>query len=201
MDEVDAGGQKRQSQQEMFDPAAVVRRATGARLIGIDGLPVSGKSTLAEALAESLGASVIYLDDFVRPELEWRGRVAPGFPFPYMRHEAFFSAVETLIEAGSCCYPLYDWETGEVGKEMRHITLDRPVIFEGVSALCARLYMHYDLRIWVESDAATTLSASLARGVGAWAQEWQELFLPSVDLYLAERPWERADFVVRGRGA
>ena len=36
--------------------------------------------------------------------------------------------------------------------------LDGPVIVEGVSALHPDLAPLYDLRIWVESDAATVLS-------------------------------------------
>jgi hypothetical protein len=75
------------------------------------------------------------------------------------------------------------------------------VVIEGVSALNSALAPLYDLSFWVESDAETTLTASLARGVGDWTHEWRELFMPSVALYLASQPQQRADYRVRGRGA
>ena len=78
--------------------------------------------------------------------------------------------------------------------------MDRLVIVEGVSALHVDLAPLYDLRIWVESDAQSTLAACAQRGMGPWAREWRELFLPSVELYLLTKPRERADIVARGRG-
>ena len=73
-------------------------------------------------------------------------------------------------------------------------------MIEGVSALNAQLASLYDLKLWVESEASTTLDASLARGVGDWEREWRDLFMPSVDLYMASQPRRRADYRVRGRG-
>ncbi len=171
------------------------------RLIGIDGLPVSGKSTLADRLVETFGAELIYLDDFVLPQEHWPDPIEPGFPFPYMRHEAFFEAVETLARTGACRYQLYDWESGALGPWKEIELGNKLVIVEGVSALAQRLAHLYDLKIWVESDAATTLTTSLDRGVGAWERQWRHLFLPSVEHYMETRPMERADIVVAGRGA
>jgi uridine kinase len=185
---------------DVLDPAEAVARASSARLIAIDGLPVSGKSTLADLMVAAHGAEVISLDDFVRPEAEWRGMVSPAFPFPYMRYSEFLGSVQALISEGNCSYFPYDWRTGQPSYEPRRITLYRPVVVEGVSSLHPLLAPHYDLRFWVESDAESVLQASLDRGVGDWADEWRDLFLPSVELYLADRPMERADFVVKGRG-
>lgn len=157
-----------------FD-AAVAIAGTGphVRLIAIDGLPVSGKSTLAERIAADIEAECIYLDDFVRPEAEWRSRARPGFPFDYIRYDEFLGAVKALARDGSCSYRLYDWNTGRLGDEYRTVRLDRPVIVEGVSALHPELAPLYDLRFWIESDAMTTLDASLKRGVGGWEREWR----------------------------
>ena len=66
-----------------FDAAvSLIGERPDIRLVAIDGLPVSGKSSLAGRLEAELGATIVYLDDFVRPEAEWRGKVAPAFPFP-----------------------------------------------------------------------------------------------------------------------
>lgn len=183
------------------DVIDTLRTRSDVRLVGIDGLPVSGKSTLADRLVEEFGAAVIYLDDFVLPQDEWPDPIKPDFPFPYIRHEAFFDAVETLVTTGACRYQLYDWERGALGawKEVR--LGEGLVVVEGVSALAGRLAPLYDLRIWVESDAETTLAASLERGVGAWDSQWRELFMPSVEIYLQTHPRDRADVIVAGRGA
>lgn len=179
----------------------LLRGRPDIRLVGVDGRPVSGKSTLADRLVEEFGAEVIYLDDFVLPQEQWAEPISPGFPFPYIRHDAFFAAVETLVAAGRCCYQLYDWERGALGawKEVR--LGEKRVIVEGVSALAERLVPLYDLSIWVESDIHTTLAASLERGVGGWERQWRELFVPSVEIYLKTNPKDRADVIVAGRGA
>jgi hypothetical protein len=136
----------------------------------------------------------------VKPEAEWRSRNQPSFPFDFIRYSEFLAAVKGLATEGVCSYQPYDWDAGGIADEAREVRVDRPVVVEGVSALHADLAPLYDLRIWVESDAASTLTASHERGVGEWAREWRELFLPSVELYLRTGPRERADIVARGRG-
>lgn len=185
-----------------FDAAvALVASRTETRFIGIDGLPVSGKSTLADRLETELGAQILYLDDFVRPEVEWRGRISAAFPFEYIRYAEFLAAVQMLARGKTIRIPLYDWSTGRVGDDYREMRPEGLLVVEGVSALHPDLAPLYDLRLWVESDATTTLAASLARGVGDWEHEWRELFMPSVALYLETGPKRRADYVVAGRGA
>lgn len=184
-----------------FDAAIALAAARpGLRLIGIDGLPLAGKSTLAERMARRLGAEILWFDDFVRPEAEWPARDRPSYPFDYMRHGEFLDAVRLLARDGRCAYRPWDWDRMRIADAERVFTLDQPVIVEGVSALHPELSPLYDLRIWVESDAATTMAASLARGVGAWEAEWRDMFLPSAALYLATDPRARADIVVSGRG-
>jgi len=171
------------------------------RLIGIDGLPVSGKSTLADRLIKAFGTEIIYFDDFILPKKDWPEPTNPGFPFLYVRSEEFFRAVEEVAATGSCSYRLYDWASGTLDGT-RTIRADSgPIVVEGVSALSERLSPLYDLRIWVESDGKTTLDAALARGVGTWEREWREFFMPSVERYMETVPKERADIVVAGRGA
>jgi hypothetical protein len=94
----------------------------------------------------------------------------------------------------------YDWDTGHIARELKVIRGDGIALVEGVSVLHPDLAPLYDLRIWVESDPETTLAASLERGVGSWAHEWQFMFLPSVELYLRTDPKSRADVVALGRG-
>lgn len=182
-----------------FDFTVTLLRNRGRGLVAIDGLPVSGKSTLARRLEDQLGAVVVYLDDFVRPQAEWRGIAKPAFPFPYFRYDEFLATVSTLARGEAARYRLYDWATGRLD-EWREVQPDGLVVIEGVSALHPELAPLYTQRFWLESDAATTLEASLTRGVGDWEREWRELFMPSVALYLQTDPRQRADHVVAGRG-
>jgi uridine kinase len=177
-----------------------VREGVDPPLIGIDGLPVSGKSTLAERLVSELGLECIYLDDFVLPEAEWRGTAAPAFPFEYIRYEEFLHSVRELAATGTCRYRAYDWASGAVSTTEREVTLRLPVVIEGVSALNPDIADLYGLKIFVESNATSTLQASLDRGVGGWEREWRELFMPSVELYMKTDPRGRADLLAAGRG-
>jgi uridine kinase len=179
--------------------ARVVQRSP-LRLVAIDGLPLAGKSTLADRLALALGAECVRLDDFVKPEAEWRPHNQPSFPFDFIRYDEFVAAASGLATSGLCSFRPFSFETGGIEPEAREVRVNLPVIVEGVSALHPDLAPLYDLRIWVESDAASTLAASAQRGMGPWAREWHELFLPSVDLYLQTKPWKRADIQARGRG-
>ena len=170
-------------------------------LVAIDGLPLSGKTTLALRLIEEFGAECMGLHDFVRPEAEWPSRDTPSFPFDFIRYSEFGTAVRSLAHDRSCFFHPYDWDTGQIAREPKVIRGDGIALVEGVSVLHPDLASLYDLRIWVESDPETTVAASLERGVGSWAHEWQFMFLPSVELYLRTAPKSRADVVALGRGA
>jgi uridine kinase len=179
---------------------AQVTQRSSPRLVAIDGLPLAGKSTLADRLAVTVGAECIRLDDFVKPEAEWRSHDQPSFPFDFIRYDEFMAAVTGLATSGRCSFRPYNFETACAESEAREVRADRLVIVEGVSALHVDLAPLYESRIWVESDAQSTLAASSQRGMGPWAREWRELFLPSVELSLHTKPWERADIFARGRG-
>ena len=58
------------------------------RLIAIDGLPCSGKTTLAAALGQSLDVNFLHFDDFLLSPSSWPGDIRPLFPFPFFRHIA-----------------------------------------------------------------------------------------------------------------
>jgi uridine kinase len=169
-------------------------------LIGIDGLPCAGKTTLAFRLREQYGFEILQVDEFLLPEADWPNR-RPGFPFPYLRYDEFLQAVISLAETGECTYAPFDWETLAVSTQLRRITTRRPVIVEGVSALVPVLAPYYGLRIFVRSARDSVFEVAQERNFGVWAQEWRKIFIPSADMYMMTRPETRADLVVPGRGA
>jgi uridine kinase len=83
--------------------AKVVQRSP-LRLVAIDGLPLAGKSTLADRLALVIGAGCVRLDDFVKPEAEWRSHEQPSFPFDFIRYDEFMAAVIEFAVGGVCSY-------------------------------------------------------------------------------------------------
>jgi uridine kinase len=169
-------------------------------LIGIDGLPCAGKTTLAFRLREAFGFEILQVDEFLLPEAEWPSR-RPGFPFPYVRYDEFLQAVTDLAETGECSYAPFDWETQAVSTRRRRITTNRPVIVEGISALVPLLTRYYGLKIFVRSERESALDVAYHRSLGIWAQEWRKIFMPSADMYMMTQPERRADMVVPGRGA
>jgi uridine kinase len=183
------------------DVVARVGAGVEPPLIGIDGWPVSGKSTLADRLRDQLGYACIYLDDFVLPAARWPSRTRPAFPFEYMRYAEFLAAIRSVAATGTCRYRPFDWSTGDIAAGEREVTMERSVVVEGVSALNPDVAHLYGLGIFVDSDTSTTLDAALARGAGAWEREWRDLFLPSVELYMTTDPRSRADLIAAGRGA
>ena len=108
-------------------------------LVAIDGLPLAGKTTLADRLATVTGAACVSLDDFIKPEREWRWRDRPSFPFDYIRYDEFMGAVVRLAIDGECRYRPWDYRTGERADAEVVVRRTGPVIVEGVSALHVEL--------------------------------------------------------------
>lgn len=187
-------------QAEMIEMPQLLALVAGKRTIAIDGLPVSGKSTLSDHLQAHLGATCLYLDDFVLPESLWPRPHQPAYPFPYIRYAEFLVKATALAQNRTCTYQPYDWASGQLAAPRTLQAGSAPVIIEGVSAFCATLSPLFDLRIWVQSDSTTMLAAAHRRGIGSWQGHWRDYFLPSVELYLATNPFTRADAIFRGRG-
>src|SRR5262245_30407810 len=64
---------------------STVAMAPDLRLVAIDGLPLAGNTTLADRLATAIRGACVFLDDFIKPEREWRWRDRPSFPFDFIR--------------------------------------------------------------------------------------------------------------------
>lgn len=121
----------------MLDFQEVIGRVTqrsGPRLVAIDGLPLAGKSNLADLPVFAAGAECIRLDDFVKPEPEWRSHDQPSFSFDFIRYDEFMAAVTALATSGRCAFRPYSFETACIESEAREVWVDRLVIVEGCIA-------------------------------------------------------------------
>jgi uridine kinase len=187
--------------QVSMDELLAIAGAMPRGMIAIDGLPASGKSTLADRLHAAFGYDRICLDDFILPQAQWPTPYKPSFPFQFARYAEFMAAIKSLAETGECTFVPFDWAVLRLSHTPRTVRLNRPVLIEGVSALHPDLCQRYSLKVFVDSDRTTTDEASKVRGLGIWVDPWEKMFLPSSDLYMKTRPKERADVILPGRGA
>lgn len=182
--------------------------------IGVDGRTAAGKTTFGHELAvriAELGRPVLRasLDDFKRP---WRERhlydreSGEG----YYRNAYDYDAVLDLLLApasptgtGWCALCSIDPLTQDDHSATRvHAPEDAVFIVDGVFAFRDELDGHWDLRLWLEIDAATSMQRGIGRDEDAWAdseaaQIHRERYLPAEELYLHEvDPRLRADVVI-----
>lgn len=178
-------------------------------LIGIDGRPGSGKTTVAMQLEEALHAESIYLDEFFIPQKQWPKDAKPQFPFFYFRYQEFIDGVKALAAGKPFIYfpagkPFiyfpYDWENDGLSKQAKVIKPEGIIVVEGVSVLNSELALLYDKKIWVDSDRNSEFAAITQRENEKNLDLWKNIYLPSVDLYCLQRPWERVDIIYAGRG-
>lgn len=168
-------------------------------LIGIDGRPCSGKTTLALQLAQQLNAQTIHIDEFFIPKQQWPHDAQPTCPFFYIKHEEFIQGLRKLLSGVAFTYLCHNWNTG-LASSPKIITPRGPVIIEGISVLHDATAHLYNAKVWVASELKTEHCALEAREHGHNAREWENIFLPSVNLYTFGRPWEHADIMYAGRG-
>lgn len=169
-------------------------------LIGIDGRPGSGKTTLALKLEHDLNVQTIYLDEFFIPQSQWPHNHTPRFPFFYFRYQKFIDGIKTLASGKSFSYQAYDPQTNAPSSIINAVEPKGIIIIEGVSVLHSDLVSLYDHTIWVESDRASELAAIKARENGTNLDLWETIYLPSVEIYCLQKPWERADIIYNSRG-
>ncbi|MFT3714224.1 MAG: hypothetical protein QM817_41705 [Archangium sp.] len=182
-----------------FDEVVALIRPRGRSLIAIDGLPCAGKSTLSEKIFAELGIDSVSIDDFLIPFGAWPDDIAPAFPFPYFRNDEFERVVRGLSRGENVSYVPYDWALGRTSDQLRHLEGSKSWVVEGCSVLAEHLSEAFDVRLFVKSDAGSLMAARTRRDGEVDVAKWRDLYLPSVERYLATRPEERAQHLVAGR--
>jgi len=132
----------------------------------IDGPAGSGKTTLAESLAEALaGAPVVHMDDLY----EGWGQ-ALGDPLA--------ARVEAWLLVGWASglpgiHPRFDWALGRYA-EWVTVPVAPVVILEGCGSASARIREQASLVVWVEAPAGLRLQRGVERDGAALAPQWRE---------------------------
>lgn len=169
-------------------------------LIGIDGRPCSGKTTLTMKLEQTLSAQAIYLDEFFIPQRDWPQNQHPRFPFFYFRYQEFMNGIKSLASGKPLTYHAYDWQIDGPSATATTIKPEGIILVEGVSALNIELASLYAKKIWVDSDTSTEMTAIETREKDANLDLWKKIYMPSAEIYCLQKPWERADIIYEGRG-
>lgn len=138
-------------------------------IIAIAGLSCSGKSTLANLLADRTGASVLALDDYYLPlqeySLEERHRMnfdAPElYDFNLLRQD-----LEKLTQGESIETPVYDFVEFTRAPETRRLDPHPFLVIEGQYALfCPLINELTTSRIFLEVDPVECLNRRIHRDV------------------------------------
>ena len=171
------------------------------KLIGIDGLGASGKTTVANQLAElHSGVTIIHTDEFYKPK---HGRspvlgvvpgqvISPDFDWDRLDAQVFQPILRGLLVK----YQNYDWRADTWG-DWIEIPPGSWIIIVGVYALQSRFLPYYDYTIWCElsrEERIRRMTEHEGRGI---AEIWQQKWLPREENYLAvDAPDKRASIVL-----
>ena len=176
----------------MVSPSEVLAEALAlpptlgdGRLICIDGLAGSGKTTLSRGLAAlDPDAIVLSTDEMLEG---WRG--LPGLP----------STVEALLRPLAQGLPgqwrRWDWYD-DSWAETRTVDPAPLIVLEGVGSAAAAYSSLITLTVWVEADLEVRLARWLERDGEQMRPFWERWLADEEALHARERTRERADVVV-----
>ena len=167
----------------------VILREKTRAYIAIDGMAASGKTTLAQALAQRFSScTVVHMDDFTVPFDERY----PGYfettlsnaDIPRFKREV----LSPLLRGEDACYRPYRCHP-EAGF-LDPITISAGcavVIVEGAYCLHPDLFDHYDLRVLSLIDADAQRARILARNGAAQLERFLSAWIPMENRHIVQR--------------
>jgi len=141
-------------------------------VIGVAGGTCSGKTTVAERLVATVGLdrlALIKQDAYYieRTHQAFEERAAANYDHPdAFDWELMTSQLTQLLSGETIPVPVYDYADHNRSAEVELISPTRIIVFEGILALFdSSLREHFDLKIFVDTDADIRLSRRLRRDV------------------------------------
>jgi uridine kinase len=174
-------------------------------VVALDGHSGAGKSTLAAAVADTVDAAIVHVDDFYRdmPEAE-RLELAPAqgvdryFDWERLRTKALLP----LVQRERACYGCFDWVAGRGLTNAVTVDPRDILLIEGVYSARPEFDDLLDLRVLVEvaADKRTQRRRQRARTVSrddphGWDARWDAA---ERHYFHAVRPRDTFDLIVRG---
>lgn len=135
--------------------------------IAIAGGSCSGKTTLAEALAHRLNATLVRVDDYYRPldHLTYEERCTHNFDHPdAIDSELMIRDLRSLLTGATIEGPLYDFAHHTRFGHTKTVVPQPFVILEGIFSLCyPEVATLCPVRIFVDAPAEVCLQRRIAR--------------------------------------
>jgi energy-coupling factor transporter ATP-binding protein EcfA2 len=157
------------------------------RLICVDGPAGSGKTTLADEIAELSGAPVLHMDDMFEG---WDG-------LPRIT-EQLQTLLRPLADGRSGTYRRWDWPANDWAETV--LVPPAPLlVLEGVGSGSAEVADLVTVLAWVEVPYDLRMARGLERGGVGVAENWQKWATDEQALFAREDTRERADVVLDGR--
>jgi uridine kinase len=185
--------------------------------VGIDGVDASGKTTLANSLADYLKSQNIdviraSIDDFHNPKTirYQKGRNSPeGYYKDSFNNQAIIdNLLAPLGEKGNLQYKkaIFDFKTdNEVVLPVQTATNNSILIMEGIFLFRPELINYWDIKIFVDVDFKITVKRAVKRAaereyIGAEQEildKYEKRYIPGQQLYFEQaHPKEKADIVI-----
>ncbi|MCD4700247.1 MAG: uridine kinase [Candidatus Aegiribacteria sp.] len=183
--------------------------------VGIDGVDCSGKTTLADELAEQFrnrGSNVIRIsaDGFHNPEdIRYRqGRYSPGgfYEDTFDNAAIVNSVLKPLGPCGNLIYRTSSWDLrtdSAVERTFKKAEADDLLLFDGIFLHRPELSPYWDFSIFIRADFKETLRRACKRDAKIFGSQeevksiYRKRYIPGQIIYLnAINPAARADIVL-----
>ena len=175
--------------------AEEIRMSKTPLFIAIDGRCGSGKTTLGEALAKRLHASLIHMDDFyLRMEQRTEARFQePGGNVDYERF--FTDVIQPLQRNKDFSYRPFDCRIWDLGTPVT-VKATPITVIEGSYACHPSLFKYYDLRIFLTVDKEEQMRRILKRNGPEKAEMFRNRWIPLEEHYFSSfEPEDRCQLV------
>jgi uridine kinase len=153
------------------------------RLVCIDGPAGSGKTTLADQVADVSGARIVRMDDLY-----------PGWEGLFDVGPEVLALLRPLSEGRTGSYRRFDWVAGAYAET--HLVEPTPLlVLEGVGS-GNRAWRHLvTTLVWVEAPDDQRLARGLARDGDEYREHWRRWMEDEARLFTEEDTRARADLV------
>ena len=162
-------------------------------LIGVEGYGGSGKSTVAQWLAEVLGdAYVVSIDDFIVKEKLTEPLWDSGaFDLTRLERQVLFPA----SHGQPVSYERLRWDTDTLSKPVGVPNVSY-LIIEGISSYHPSIEHYYDYKIWIDIPMDVAQERGHARdGSNENVQYWDLWAMNDIAYQRKHHPEQRADYV------
>lgn len=167
---------------KLFDTIKATLDSKPCAIIAVDGMCASGKTTLANRLAEEYGFEVIHTDDFFLP-FDMRTEERLSQPGGNIHYERFIKEVIIpLKENRDLEYNVFNCSSGTYGKK-RKILHGKPVIIEGAYSMHPGIPDIYDLKIFLQISHVLQLERIKKRNGTQALEVFKEKWIPFETVY------------------